>query len=133
MPIAIDDTSKAAFFVPDVPEDPIIIVSSSMTMQPTPRNELPFRELADQWIQETSGCPRIKDRMSHPAYLKIINWGHEVIPYILTELQKAEPDHWFEALYQITHNDPVSPKDRGNVKKMADAWLKWGRRRGWTS
>lgn len=117
----------------DVLEGPMVIVSSSVPMHPTPLNEIPFRELADQWARETSGFPRIKDRIAHPAYRKIINWGHDVIPYIMGELKKDTPDHWFEALSEITHNDPVPPGDRGDVRKMADAWIEWGRRRAWTS
>ena len=123
--------NETSFFESEI-TDSFVIVSSSVPTHPTPRNELPFRELADQWTRETSGLPRIKDRITHPAYLKIINWGHTVIPYIMTELKKAELEHWFEALHQITHNDPVRPEDRGDVRKMAEAWLRWGRRRGWT-
>jgi hypothetical protein len=111
----------------------MVLIASSMPTQPTAQDERPFRELADEWVRETSGFPRIKDRITHSAYLKIISWGHSVVPYILSELKKEKPDHWFEALYQITQNDPVRPEDRGDVKKMADAWLRWGRRRGWTS
>lgn len=130
MPTAVDEIS---YFESDVITESIVIVSSSMPMRPTPRNEIPFRKLADQWIRETSGLPRIKDRIEHPAYLQIINSGRDVIPYILSELKQDEPDHWFEALYRITYNDPVPPDDRGDVKKMAEAWIRWGQRRGWTS
>lgn len=115
------------------PSQAMVVISSSLPMKPTPVDELPFRKLADEWTTETSGFPRIKDRIKHSAYRKIIGWRHEAIPYILAELKKDPPDHWFEALYQITHNDPTKPEDHGDVQRMADAWLKWGRRRGWTS
>lgn len=111
----------------------MVLVDSSIPTSLKAINELPFRTLAEQWTRETSGFPRVKDRIKHPAYLKIINLGECVIPYILTELKNDEPDHWFEALYQITHNDPIPPEDRGNVRKMADAWIRWGRQRQWTS
>lgn len=115
------------------PGQAMVIISASLPMQPTPVNARPFRKLADEWHRETSGFPRIKDRIAHPAYRKIISWGHDAIPFILVELKKDPPDHWFEALYQITNNDPTSPDDHGNVRRMANAWLKWGRRRGWTN
>jgi hypothetical protein len=44
----------------------------------------------------------------------------------LRELKK-EPDHWFWALKAITGVDPVEPIQRGRVKEMAGAWLRWGK------
>jgi hypothetical protein len=111
----------------------MVLIDSSLPTSLPSLNGLSFRRLAEQWAKETSGLPRVKDRIAHPAYLKIINLGQDVIPYIMAELKKDDPDHWFEALYQITENDPVPPEDRGNVRKMADAWIIWGRRRAWTT
>ena len=54
----------------------------------------------------------------------------DVVPLILAELA-TEPDHWFWALHAITEENPVAPKDSGNVGKMTDAWIKWGRQRGY--
>jgi len=31
------------------------------------------------------------------------------------------------ALSYLTGANPVAPKDRGNLKRMKDAWLRWGR------
>lgn len=112
---------------------PMVLIDSSSPTSLTSINELPFRTLAEQWARETSGFPRVKDRIRHPAYLRIINLGHDAIPYIMAELKKDDPDHWFEALYQITHNNPIPPEDCGNVRRMADAWIRWGRQRQWTS
>ena len=52
--------------------------------------------------------------------------GPDVVPFILAELEK-EMGHWFPALYAITEADPVPEEDRGNMKKMRDAWLAWGK------
>jgi len=49
---------------------------------------------------------------------------------ILRELQK-EPAPWFLALRVITGEDTVGRNDAGNFSKMADAWLTWGRERGY--
>jgi len=65
-----------------------------------------------------------------PAYLEIIDKGEEMIPFILRELQR-EPDHWFVALKVIMKQfSPVGPEDAGNIKKMTEAWLEWGRSNG---
>jgi hypothetical protein len=62
----------------------------------------------------------------HPAYQQIIGLGNEAVPLLLRELKK-EPDHWFWALKAITGVDPVEPTQRGRVKEMAGAWLRWGK------
>ena len=66
----------------------------------------------------------------HPAYQQIIGMGPAAIPWLLAELER-EPDHWFWALKSITMVDPVSADERGDIHKMAQAWLKWGKDRGY--
>jgi len=39
----------------------------------------------------------------------------------------AQPSLWVWALPEITGANPVSPADGGNIRKMSDAWLEWGR------
>ena len=59
----------------------------------------------------------------------MIALGWPAIPLILSRLM-TEPDHWFEALYEITGYDPVPEEAYGNMLAMADAWLRWGREHG---
>jgi hypothetical protein len=66
----------------------------------------------------------------HPAYQQIIGMGEDVIPLILWELEKT-PNHWFWALRAISDEDPVKPEERGNIHKMAQSWLKWGKEHGY--
>jgi hypothetical protein len=47
------------------------------------------------------------------------------VPLILKELQ-ARPDHWFTALRAITGENPVPDEHRGDLRAMADDWLRWG-------
>ena len=65
----------------------------------------------------------------HPCYQRIIGMGPAVLPLLLRELQK-EPDYWFWALRAITGENPVGPKDTGDIEKMAESWIRWGRDRG---
>ena len=67
--------------------------------------------------------------MKHPAYQQIIDLGEPVIPLLLAEL-KREPDFWFAALQKLTGVDPVPKENAGKIKLMAQAWLEWGRQKG---
>lgn len=68
----------------------------------------------------------ITDMVMLPSYQKIIGMGWAAVPFILEDLQN-EPQHWFWALRAITDVDPVPQEDSGNIQKMAEAWLRWGR------
>lgn len=92
--------------------------------------EVKFKELADEWRKATRHMSLASNMIMHPAYQKIIGLGPSAVPLILREL-KNNVDHWFWALYVITGEDPVSPGDEGRIKKMAEAWLEWGRRNGY--
>jgi hypothetical protein len=85
-----------------------------------------FRELAEQWKEETSFLSSSTAIVNHPAYQAVIALGPPVVPFLLRELE-AEPYHWFEALHAITGEDPVRPEDWGHIGAMAAAWLAWGR------
>jgi hypothetical protein len=63
------------------------------------------------------------------SYQKIIGMGWDAVPLLLEELGQ-EPNQWFWALEAITEENPVPPEAAGNVRRMADAWIDWGRRNG---
>ena len=65
-----------------------------------------------------------------PSYQQVIGIGPSVVPYLLREL-KYFPDHWFWALNAITGEDPVPPESKGKFQKMTEAWLDWGRKKGY--
>jgi len=58
--------------------------------------------------------------------------GRGAVPLILAELRK-KTEHWFWALKAITGEDPVREEDRGNLERMAQAWLIWGARNDYLS
>ncbi len=62
-------------------------------------------------------------------YQQIIGMGPAAVPLILEELQR-EPDQWFWALQCITEENPVPPEAAGTVRQMAEAWIRWGKERG---
>lgn len=90
-----------------------------------------FQELAERWRRDRTVTSSAARMASHPAYLRIIGMGRRAIPFLLEELRER-PDHWFVALHAITGEDPVPASARGRLAQMADAWLAWGEREGYT-
>jgi hypothetical protein len=89
-----------------------------------------FLELKKRWEEETAILSSITEISMHPAYQQIIGMGQTAVPYILSELIK-KPGHWFWALKSITGEDPVLQEQRGRLKEMTGAWLKWGKGKGY--
>jgi len=92
--------------------------------------EREFLDLAETWISDHGYTSSLTELVLNPAYQRIISLGPRVVPLILRELE-CRPDHWFWALTVITRANPVKPEDRGNLKKMSDTWLQWGREQGY--
>lgn len=88
-----------------------------------------FQRLADEWRKGRGVSSSISQLVMHPAYQQIIGMGQMAVPLLLRELERV-PDQWFWALKAITGEDPIADMDRGNLKKMTQAWLEWGRNRG---
>ena len=88
-----------------------------------------FFELAKNWEQETMHLSSTKDLTSHPSYKNIIGLGWDVIPYLLRDLQRSQR-FWFPALYEITKVRPFDVGDAGDGKRMTNAWVSWGKRKG---
>jgi hypothetical protein len=90
-----------------------------------------FHELLSTWKRETAFLSSTTQRAMHPAYQSIIGLGPRAVPLLLAEL-KREPCDLFWALQAISGDDPTPPDDRGNVQKMATAWVEWGAAQGLT-
>lgn len=91
--------------------------------------ETVFKALAQEWKSRRSHSSCVQDMALDLSYQQIIGLGPAAIPLLLAELERA-PDHWFWALFAITRHDPVPEQSRGNVKKMAAAWIEWGKHNG---
>jgi hypothetical protein len=102
------------------------VCARPLTITPS---ELQFHQLVKQWHRERGVTSSPVQMAMCPAYQQIIAMGESVIPLILCELESEanDPDHWFWALRALTGADPVPVDDRGDTKKMASAWLDWGR------
>ena len=88
-----------------------------------------FRRLADEWEAETKYLSNtVQIAMSEP-YQRIIALGRPVVPLILAELRER-PQQWFWALRMLTGVNPVPDDIRGQVRRMAEAWVTWGEQNG---
>ncbi|MFH1114533.1 MAG: hypothetical protein V1792_11480 [Pseudomonadota bacterium] len=104
-------------------------VLQSSSVRPTRRQKEEFERLAEQWRNEVMFLSDTEERITHPAYERIISMGRAIVPLLLRRVQEAH-EHWFYALERITGEDPVDPEDVGNVENISRAWVEWGRSRG---
>jgi hypothetical protein len=113
---------------------PKLKVLKDYYMEPISRQlanpEIRFVTLKNQWEEETAMLSSITEISMHPAYQQIIGMGQTAIPLIMSQLIK-KPGHWFWALKSITGEDPVLQEQRGRLKEMTGAWLKWGKEKGY--
>ncbi len=96
----------------------------------TESTEEKFQRLAAAWHEAVAHHSSSRIRDSHPAYQEIIRMGPAVVPLLLRDLA-ANRRHWFTALTAITGADPVPPEDAGDIPRMTEAWLSWGREHGY--
>ena len=89
-----------------------------------------FRELADQWEWETGWWSNITKTLNHPAYLAIIALGQPAVPLLIREL-RDRPSLWYDALKKLTGQSPVTEIDLGDLRRIREAWLRWGREKGY--
>jgi hypothetical protein len=109
---------------------------ASIPVQPVPAAkaaetiEERFRRLEAIWDAETGYLSSHTDIVAHPAFQEIIRMGQVVVPLMLRDLKEG-PRLWVWALPEITGANPVPAGDAGNIAKMSEAWLRWGRERGY--
>jgi hypothetical protein len=87
-----------------------------------------FTALATQWRNETKFLSSSDDKILHSAYQSIIAMGAAAVPLVLEELESRR-GHWFWALRFMTKSDPVP--EGANIEQAREAWLKWGRDKGY--
>jgi hypothetical protein len=86
--------------------------------------------LAQKWQQERLRGADIHEIIESPSYQEIVKIGQRAIRPLLLMVRR-NPDHWFPALVAITRANPVPAESEGRIKEMADAWIKWGKERGY--
>jgi len=89
-----------------------------------------FKEMANRWHDETDHLSSSSRITNNGLYLEIISMGETAIPFILRDLQERGGD-WYPALRILSDADPVPTEVRGEVPKMKEAWISWGRDKGY--
>jgi GAF domain-containing protein len=89
-----------------------------------------FSSLVTEWRKEAGHLSSTSEAVLHPAYQQIIGLGKEAIPLLLKELNKHS-GRWFWALKTITGENPVLEDQRGKNQEMINAWIDWGKKRGY--
>jgi hypothetical protein len=92
--------------------------------------EAEFRQLVETWRKDTRKSSVVALRYIHPAYQRILALPNKelVIGLILRELA-TRPDRWLAALSALTNDQPTEPND--SFDDAVQAWLEWGRERGY--
>jgi len=104
---------------------------TASTIEPAAETlEEKFNRLADAWQTAVGHLSSSTKRDSHPAYQEIIALGLPVVPLLLLDLERTNR-HWFSALAAITKAQPIPAEDAGNIRKMTQAWLEWGKTQGY--
>jgi hypothetical protein len=114
------------FQVTTTSETPLPIQSIQDTI------EHQFNELARKWKIETGGMSSVERRILNPNYQRIIGLGKHVVPFIIRELA-GSPDHWVYALKVLVDEDenPLTPEDTKSFRKSVNAWIDYGKRKGY--
>jgi hypothetical protein len=105
-------------------------VGPTPAAQPAETVEERFRRLEAVWTAETGYLSSYPEIVGHPAFQEIIRMGEAVVPLMLRDLE-GRPRLWVWALPEITGANPVPPSEGGNIAKMSEAWLRWGRAKGY--
>ena len=92
--------------------------------------ESTFEALAEEWRRDTGMLSSVSRKAMHSAYQQIIGMGSEVLPLILRDLQER-PDHWFWALHAIARESPVPSEHVGDIRRMTQDWIRWGKIKGY--
>jgi len=82
-----------------------------------------FREYYDNWYNDTKYLTSPK-MFENKHYRDIISLGSSVVPSIIKKLRE-EPAHLFEALVEITGQDPVPESHWGDIEQMTSDWIMW--------
>jgi hypothetical protein len=125
VPLDSHSTSAAAAFGVKL-EDFI----TAFPFTPSARLEMDFEQLASKWKVETGMLSRLDEKYTHTAYQQIIGMGEAAIPFILRDLKETR-GHWFWALRAISGESPVPQQSAGDINKVIEAWLEWGRKKGY--
>jgi hypothetical protein len=104
---------------------------ASVPVTPPAENvEQQVARLLQRWRDETAYLSSSTRITGHPAYRELVALGLPALPFLFRDLEKTGDGHLSKALAAITGAHPVPPEERGQVRKVAETWLRWAREYG---
>jgi hypothetical protein len=92
--------------------------------------EQQVRDLLARWREETAHQSSSSQLTAHPAYAALIALGEPAVPFLLRDLAQTYDGHLSKALTAITGAKPMPPEHRGQIRQVAEDWLRWARENG---
>jgi hypothetical protein len=91
------------------------------------RDWVEFSRVAEAWKKETRLSSSVRKKYASQHYKRIIGMGPKAVPLIIRqlELEGATPYHWWDALRELTGQDPVPPEVGGDIREVARIWIDW--------
>jgi hypothetical protein len=87
--------------------------------------------LLASWREQTAYLSSSTRITGHPAYQELIALGPAALSFLFRDLEQTGDGHLSKALTALTGAQPVPAEDRGNIRKIAEAWLRWARENGY--
>jgi hypothetical protein len=100
-----------------------------LSERPADRTAQEFEKHERRWKRDTMHISSPMDKYLHPSYMRIIGLGRPALPHILRSMQQRPAD-WFYALRSITGENPVPAAAAGDVRRMVQIWIQWGKQEG---
>jgi hypothetical protein len=86
--------------------------------------------LLGRWREETAYLSSGTQITGHPAYQELIALGPAALPFLFRDLEQTGDGHLSKALTAITGAHPVPAEERGQIRAIAETWLRWARENG---
>jgi hypothetical protein len=83
------------------------------------------------WRDQTGYTSSSTQITGHPAYQELIALGPAALPFLFRDLEQTGDGHLSKALSVLTGAHPVPAEDRGKIRAVAEAWLRWARENGY--
>src|SRR5216117_2670475 len=83
--------------------------------------------LLGTWREQTAYLSSSTRITEQPAYQELMALGPAALPFLFRDLEQTGDGHMSKALTAITGAHPIPAEERGQVRKIAETWLRWAR------
>jgi len=87
--------------------------------------------LLGRWREETLYLSDSTRITGHPAYQELIALGPAALPFLFRDLEQTGDGHLSKALTAITGAQLISDDERGQMRRIAESWLRWAKDNGY--